>query len=92
MIYLLIPFHLQQDKRREMEYSKIHTLRLMLEQEKKTRNALSASNASQKDDILKSETKIRTLQEQLKQVCGEVGFDTVTITIGLNLAHLLQYL
>lgn len=65
--------HLQQDKRREMEYSKIHTLRLMLAQEKKTRDALSASNASHKEDILKSDIKIKKLQEQLKQVCGEVS-------------------
>lgn len=64
---------LQQDKRREMEYSKIHTLRLMLAQEKKTRDALNATNASHKEDIQKSDAKIKKLQEQLKQVCGEVS-------------------
>lgn len=64
---------MQQDKRREMEYSKIHTLRLMLAQEKKTRDALNATNASHKEDIQKSDAKIKKLQEQLKQVCGEVS-------------------
>lgn len=56
-----------------MEYSKIHTLRLMLAQEKKTRDALNASNANHKEDIQKSDAKIKKLQEQLKQVCGEVS-------------------
>ena len=70
---LIISFQLQQDKRREMEYSKIHTLKLMLAQEKKTRDALNASNASHKDDILKSDAKIKKLQDELKQVCGEVS-------------------
>lgn len=69
----LVKPSLQQDKRREMEYSKIHTLRLMLAQEKKTRDALNASNANHKEDIQKSDAKIKKLQEQLKQVCGEVS-------------------
>lgn len=67
---------MQQDKRREMEFSKIHTLRLMLAQEKKSCDALNATNVnnSNKEDLLKSEAKIKKLQEQLKQVCGEVSF------------------
>lgn len=66
---------MQQDKRREMEFSKIHTLRLMLAQEKKSCDALNATNVnnSNKEDIIKSEAKIKTLQEQLKAVCGEVS-------------------
>lgn len=70
---------LQKDKRREMEYSKIHTLRLMLAQEKKTRDALNASNASHKEDISRSDAKIKKLQEQLKQVCGEVSADCLNL-------------
>lgn len=58
-----------------MEFSKIYTLRLMLAQEKKSCDALNATNVnnSNKEDILKSEAKIKKLQEQLKAVCGEVS-------------------
>lgn len=48
----------------------------MLAQEKKSCDALNATNVnnSNKEDLLKSEAKIKKLQEQLKQVCGEVSF------------------
>lgn len=54
----------------------MHTLRLMLAQEKKSCDALNASNANNcnREDILKSEAKIKKLEEQLKQVCGEVSW------------------
>lgn len=48
----------------------------MLAQEKKSCDALNVTNVNNcnKDDLLKSEAKIKKLQEQLKQVCGEVSF------------------
>ncbi|XP_055854909.1 uncharacterized protein LOC129918418 isoform X2 [Episyrphus balteatus] len=56
-------------KRREMESYKIKTLQLMLEQEKKNLERLKgdSSNPSYKT----SETNIRKLKEQLRQVGGE---------------------
>lgn len=66
----------------------------MLAQEKKTRDALSASNASHKEDIQKSDAKIKKLQEQLKQVCGEVSdlfsFGD-TVLIHRTVAHRLLF-
>ncbi|XP_063697194.1 rho guanine nucleotide exchange factor 11 isoform X3 [Culicoides brevitarsis] len=59
-------------KRKEMEFSKMQTLRLMLDEEKKNLEALVLANKNQQSpEIARAQTTIRTLQEQLNQVCGE---------------------
>lgn len=55
-----------------MEYSKLQTLRLMLDQEKKNLEALLAEKKQQTPEITRAQANIRTLQEQLNQLCGEV--------------------
>ncbi|XP_059622198.1 uncharacterized protein LOC132265518 [Phlebotomus argentipes] len=68
------PIPVDQHKMREMEFSKMQTLRLMLEQEKKTYDSLVAasnSGGSNRQEMARSEANIRKLQEQLRQVCGE---------------------
>lgn len=55
-----------------MELSKIQTLSLMLDQERKNLDALQA-NKKQPADIACAEQNIRKLTEQLKQICGEVN-------------------
>ena len=56
-----------------MEYSKMHTLSLMLDQERKNLDNLKGSNEVNKgSDIVRAEANIRTLQEQLKQMCGDL--------------------
>lgn len=54
-----------------MEFSKIKTLRMMLDQEQLNLQTLISTNAS-RQEILRAEATIKQLQEQLKQVCGEV--------------------
>lgn len=59
-----------------MEISKISTLRLMMDQEKKNlENLRSSSNNSNRNsnDILRAEANITKLGEQLRQMCGEVS-------------------
>lgn len=68
-----IIFGTQLAKRREMEYSKMSTLRLMMEQEKKNLENLKSSSNSNRNDILRAETNIIKLSEQIKQMCGEVS-------------------
>lgn len=58
-----------------MEFSKMQTLRLMLEEEKKNLDALLSDKKQQSPEIAKAQATIRTLQEQLNQVCGEVSND-----------------
>ena len=56
-----------------MEYSKMHTLSLMLDQERKNLDSLKGCNEVNKgSDIVRAEANIRTLQDQLRQMCGEV--------------------
>lgn len=55
-----------------MEFSKMQTLRLMLDEEKKNLDSLLAHKNQQSPEIARAQTTIRTLQEQLNQVCGEV--------------------
>lgn len=55
-----------------MEMSKIHTLRLMLDQEKKNLENLGASNGANQQERSRAEANIQKLEEQLKQVNGEV--------------------
>uniref|UniRef100_A0A336KGX4 CSON010845 protein n=1 Tax=Culicoides sonorensis TaxID=179676 RepID=A0A336KGX4_CULSO len=59
-------------KRKEMEYSKMKTLQLMLDEEKKNLDLLLSDKKQQTPEIAKAQATIRTLQEQLNQVCGEV--------------------
>ncbi|XP_055706170.1 uncharacterized protein LOC129803551 isoform X3 [Phlebotomus papatasi] len=68
------PIPVDQHKMREMEFSKMQTLRLMLDQEKKNYDALLAASNSgggNRQEMARSEANIRKLQEQLRQVCGE---------------------
>ncbi|XP_055694240.1 rho guanine nucleotide exchange factor 12 isoform X7 [Lutzomyia longipalpis] len=70
------PIPVDQHKMREMEFSKIQTLQLMLDQEKKNYEALRTASSSSggggnRQDMARSEANIRKLQEQLRQVCGE---------------------
>ncbi|XP_062561039.1 uncharacterized protein LOC134225187 isoform X2 [Armigeres subalbatus] len=58
-------------KQREMEMQKMRTLRLMLDQEKKNRDNLIASNKQGTPECTRAETTIKKLQEELAQVCGE---------------------
>ncbi|XP_021709517.1 uncharacterized protein LOC5577203 isoform X4 [Aedes aegypti] len=58
-------------KQREMEVQKMRTLRLMLEQEKKNRDNLIASNKQGTPECIRAETNIKKLQEELTQVGGE---------------------
>lgn len=59
-----------------MEISKMTTLRLMMDQEKKNlENLRSSSNNSNRNsnDISRAEANITKLDEQLRQMCGEVS-------------------
>lgn len=59
-----------------MEISKMTTLRLMMDQEKKNlENLRSSNNNSNRNsvDILRAEANITKLSEQLRQMCGEVS-------------------
>lgn len=57
-----------------MEYSKMTTLRLMLDQEMKNLENLKQSSGSNRNEIARAEATIAKLNEQLKQMCGEVRF------------------
>lgn len=76
LLFYVNNFHIspltQLAKRKEMEFSKMQTLRLMLEEEKKNLDALLSDKKQQSPEIARAQTTIRTLQEQLNQVCGEV--------------------
>lgn len=54
-------------KRKEVEYTKLHTLHLMLEQEKKNLEKLRENESHNGSEILKAEANIKKLQDQLKQ-------------------------
>lgn len=57
-----------------MEHAKIRTLRLMLDQEKKNlENLVANSSSGNRQDRSRAEANIRKLQEQLRQVGGEVS-------------------
>lgn len=52
------------------------TLRLMMDQEKKNLENLKSSSSNSNrnsNDILRAETNITKLGEQLRQMCGEVS-------------------
>lgn len=65
--------------RRDLEFSKINTLRLFLDQEKKNLENLKTSNSANRNEIAQAETNILRLQEQLSQLHGEVSdrFDSI---------------
>lgn len=56
-----------------MEFTRISTLRLMLDQEKKNLENLKSSNNANRNEITQAETNILRLQEQLRQMHGEVS-------------------
>ncbi|XP_058065782.1 uncharacterized protein LOC131215411 [Anopheles bellator] len=60
-------------KQREMEVHKINTLRLMLDQEKKNLENLSASSKQRTPESARAEATIQKLQKELHQMCGETG-------------------
>ena len=57
----------------EVEFTKVHTLYLMLEQEKKNVEKLRENESQNANEISRAEANIRTLQEQLKQSTGDVS-------------------
>lgn len=57
----------------EVEFTKVHTLYLMLEQEKKNLDKLRENETQNASEISRAEANIRTLQEQLKQSTGDVS-------------------
>lgn len=57
----------------EVEFTKVHTLYLMLEQEKKNLEKLRENESQNANEISRAEANIRTLQEQLKQSTGDVS-------------------
>lgn len=61
-------------KRKEVEYTKLHTLYMMLEQEKKNLEKLRENESQNGNEIARAEANIRTLQEQLRQSTNDVGF------------------
>ena len=74
----------QHANRREMEFSKIQTLRLMLDEERKNLESLSTSssgNRQKNPEIGRAEANIKKLQEQLKQICGEVNIKSTVLII-----------
>ncbi|XP_055318825.1 uncharacterized protein LOC129576874 isoform X3 [Sitodiplosis mosellana] len=65
------PLPVDTNTRRELEFTRITTLRLMLDQEKKNLENLKTSNNGNRNDIGQAETNILRLQEQLRQMHGE---------------------
>lgn len=59
-------------KRKEVEFTKLQTLSLYLDQERKNLEKLR-NTSGQDANIVKAETTIRTLENQLKQTRGEVS-------------------
>lgn len=57
----------------EVEFTKMHTLYLMLEQEKKNLEKLKENESQNANEIGRAEANIRTLQDQLKQSTGDVS-------------------
>lgn len=57
-----------------MEISKMQTLRLMLDQEKKNLENLKSPNNVNRNEVMRAETNISKLTDQLRQMCGEVRF------------------
>lgn len=57
----------------EVEFTKVHTLYLMLEEEKKNLEKLRENESQNVNAISRAEGNIRTLQEQLKQSTGDVS-------------------
>lgn len=66
-------YRLQPNTRRDLEFTKINTLRLFLDQEKKNLENLKTSNNANRNEIAQAETNILRLQEQLRQMHGEVS-------------------
>ena len=89
-IYILnknIFFPLQHEKKRQLEYQKAHTLKLMLENEQRYVESLRSKLAKSKDpgtesiiqqDLVGDERRVHTLQHQLEQ---EVEFKYTLILI-----------
>lgn len=58
-----------------MEYTKLHTLHMMLEQEKKNLEKLRENESQNCNEIARAEANIRTLQEQLRQSTNDVSIN-----------------
>lgn len=63
---------------REVEFTRVNTLRLMLDQEKKNLENLKTSNSANRNEITQAETNILRLQDQLRQMHGEVRHSILT--------------
>lgn len=73
LIFIFFLILQQPSTRREVEFTRISTLRLMLDQEKKNLENLKSSNNANRNEITQAETNILRLQEQLRQMHGEVS-------------------
>ncbi|XP_058170373.1 uncharacterized protein LOC131285532, partial [Anopheles ziemanni] len=60
-------------KQREMEVQKINTLLMMLDQEKKTREILIASNKHHLPEVARADATIQKLEKELQQMRAETG-------------------
>lgn len=69
-------------KRKEVEYTKLHTLYMMLEQEKKNVEKLRENESQNGSEISKAEANIRTLQEQLRSSTNDVSFNRFVLVNG----------
>ncbi|XP_031622413.1 uncharacterized protein LOC116340198 isoform X2 [Contarinia nasturtii] len=82
------PLPVDSSTRREVEFTRINTLRLMMDQEKKNLENLKTSNNANRNDIAQAETNILRLQEQLRQMHGEdptlLHFNPITPSTLLN--------
>ncbi|XP_039440602.1 rho guanine nucleotide exchange factor 11 isoform X3 [Culex pipiens pallens] len=65
------PVPVDHAKQREMDIQRITTLRLMLEQERKNQENLLARNKLGTPEIIRAETTIKKLTEEISQMCGE---------------------
>lgn len=68
-----------------MEFSKLQTLRVMLEHERINLENLQTNHPLKTADIARAEGNIKALQEQLKQVCGEVNIFNIISSVSDNL-------
>lgn len=74
----------------EVEFTKVHTLYLMLEQEKKNLEKLRENESQNANEISRAEANIRTLQEQLKQSTGDVSVELFTSLLVIGECGLLM--
>lgn len=60
-------------KRREVEFTKLHTLNMMLDTEKRNLEKLRENESQNGNEIAKALTNIRNMEDQLKQTTNDVS-------------------